>query len=94
MPGAEFGPAKRWPTENYAKIAQKLVQTGNQVLILGSPKDFATADEIEQKALEYAQLDPYPDKHNAAPCREVFVGLVLVCHLINHNAFPQENLCV
>lgn len=50
MPGAEFGPAKRWPTENYAQIAQKLVQTGNQVLILGSPKDFATADEIEQKS--------------------------------------------
>lgn len=50
MPGAEFGPAKRWPSENYARIAKKLVQSGNHVLILGSPKDYDTALEIEQKS--------------------------------------------
>ncbi|WP_428353302.1 lipopolysaccharide heptosyltransferase II [Methyloprofundus sp.] len=50
MPGAEFGPAKRWPSENYALIAKDLVQSGKQVLILGSPKDFSTADEIVQKS--------------------------------------------
>ena len=50
MPGAEFGPAKRWPTMNYAQIAKDLVLANYQVLILGSPKDFATAAEIEQKS--------------------------------------------
>lgn len=50
MPGAEFGPAKRWPTENYAQIAKGLVQSGSQVMILGSPKDYETAFEIEQKS--------------------------------------------
>ncbi|RLA25811.1 MAG: lipopolysaccharide heptosyltransferase II [Gammaproteobacteria bacterium] len=50
MPGAEFGPAKRWPAENYALIAKDLVQSGSQVLLLGSPKDFDTASEIEQKS--------------------------------------------
>ncbi len=50
MPGAEFGPAKRWPTENYALIAKDLIQSGNQVMILGSPKDYETAVEIEQKS--------------------------------------------
>ena len=50
MPGAEFGPAKRWPTENYAQIAKDLVQSGSQVMILGSPKDYETAFEIEQKS--------------------------------------------
>ncbi len=50
MPGAEFGPAKRWPTENYAQIAKDLVQSGRQVMILGSPKDNETALEIEQKS--------------------------------------------
>ncbi|NOQ15175.1 MAG: lipopolysaccharide heptosyltransferase II [Methyloprofundus sp.] len=50
MPGAEFGPAKRWPTENYAQIAKDLVQSGRQVVILGSPKDYETALEIEQKS--------------------------------------------
>lgn len=50
MPGAEFGPAKRWPTENYAEIAKDLIQQGCTVTLLGSPKDFATAKEIEQKS--------------------------------------------
>jgi len=50
MPGAEFGPAKRWPTENYAEIAKDLIQKGCSVLLLGSPKDFDTAKEIEQKS--------------------------------------------
>ena len=50
MPGAEFGPAKRWPTENYAQIAKDLVQSNCQVMILGSPKDYDTALEIEQKS--------------------------------------------
>lgn len=50
MPGAEFGPAKCWPVENYAATAKDLVLSGSKVLILGSPKDYATADEIEQKS--------------------------------------------
>lgn len=50
MPGAEFGPAKRWPTDCYAQIAKELVQAGHQVMLLGSPKDSATAIEIQQKS--------------------------------------------
>lgn len=50
MPGAEFGPAKRWPTENYVQIANQLVESGTHVLLLGSPKDQETALEIEQKS--------------------------------------------
>jgi heptosyltransferase-2 len=50
MPGAEFGPAKRWPTENYALIAKDLMTAGYQVMLLGSPKDYDTALEIEQKS--------------------------------------------
>lgn len=50
MPGAEFGPAKRWPTENYALIAKQLIEAGSHVLILGSPKDFATALKIQQQS--------------------------------------------
>ncbi len=50
MPGAEFGPAKRWPTEYYAQIARYLAQQGHQLILLGSPKDNETALEIEQKS--------------------------------------------
>ena len=38
-PGAEYGPAKRWPTAYYADIAQRALDAGRQVWIFGSPKD-------------------------------------------------------
>lgn len=45
-PGAEYGPAKRWPAEYYAALAQKYGATENPVLLLGSPKDAPVCDEI------------------------------------------------
>jgi heptosyltransferase-2 len=50
-PGAEFGPAKRWPVEHYAALADKIKQEfpgGAEILILGSQKDQKTASEISQ----------------------------------------------
>jgi len=38
-PGAEFGEAKKWPAEHYAEVARRLLQSGRQVWLLGSPKD-------------------------------------------------------
>ena len=46
-PGAEFGPAKRWPTEHFASVAKTKISDGWQVWILGSPKDKPMADEIQ-----------------------------------------------
>ena len=46
MPGAEYGPAKQWPIEYYAKLAKSLVDTGWQVWIIGSNKDKAAGDKI------------------------------------------------
>jgi len=46
MPGAEYGPAKQWPIEYYAKLAKALADKGWQVWILGSDKDKAAGDRI------------------------------------------------
>ncbi len=48
MPGAEYGPAKRWSEENFAGVAECLIKDGYQVWLLGSAKDGATAERIQQ----------------------------------------------
>jgi heptosyltransferase-2 len=45
-PGAEFGPAKRWPEEHYGTIAKQLIKEGHQVWLFGSAKDRVTTDKI------------------------------------------------
>ena len=42
-PGAEFGPAKRWPAQHFAELAQRLDQT---IVLLGSGKEFPLCEEI------------------------------------------------
>ncbi len=49
-PGAEYGPAKRWPAEYYAEIAQQKIQQGWQVWLFGSEKDSAVAGQINDMA--------------------------------------------
>jgi heptosyltransferase-2 len=55
-PGAEFGPAKRWPAQYYAKVANKKLAEGWQVWLLGSPKDQPVIDEIHA-ATEHQCVD-------------------------------------
>ncbi len=45
-PGAEYGPAKRWPPEYFAELAQRLIREGMAVWLVGSPKDRPAADQI------------------------------------------------
>ncbi len=42
-PGAEYGPAKRWPAAHFAELAQKL---GLPVVLLGSGKEAALCEDI------------------------------------------------
>jgi len=42
-PGAEYGPAKRWPAEHFIALARRLLEEGYAVWLLGSPNDHAAA---------------------------------------------------
>lgn len=45
-PGAEYGPAKRWPIAYFAETAQRLQQQGYAVWLAGSGKDKEVGDKI------------------------------------------------
>lgn len=45
-PGAEYGPAKRWPADHFGALAKQASENGYAVWLIGSPKDTAVGDEI------------------------------------------------
>ena len=51
-PGAEYGPSKRWPTEHFAELAQRLIaqNSNHQIILLGSNSDHGLAQEITAHA--------------------------------------------
>lgn len=46
-PGAEYGPAKRWPATYFADVARAKAAEGWQVWLFGSQKDLDAAAEVE-----------------------------------------------
>jgi heptosyltransferase II len=49
-PGAEYGPAKRWPPRHFAQLAKDLAARGYQVWLLGSAKDAEITAAIQALA--------------------------------------------
>ncbi|CAG4885051.1 ADP-heptose--LPS heptosyltransferase 2 [Georgfuchsia toluolica] len=49
-PGAEYGPAKRWPAPHFAALAQRLGSQADPVWILGSAADQVIGDSIVERA--------------------------------------------
>ncbi|KAA8997296.1 ADP-heptose--LPS heptosyltransferase RfaF [Affinibrenneria salicis] len=56
-PGAEFGPAKRWPHYHYAALADQLIARGYRVLLFGSASDRQAGDDIRQALPSTARPD-------------------------------------
>ena len=46
-PGAEYGPAKRWPAAHFAEVAKHFYAQGWQVWIFGSENDMAVAAALQ-----------------------------------------------
>ncbi|MFT5033860.1 MAG: heptosyltransferase-2 [Bacteroidia bacterium] len=56
-PGAEFGPAKRWPDQHYAALAADYLARGWRVVLMGSAKDSDVAECIRSTLAPDAQGD-------------------------------------
>lgn len=54
-PGAEFGPAKRYPNYHYAKVAEKLIEQGYSIRLFGSKKDEPVGEQIRNALPEHLQ---------------------------------------
>ena len=50
-PGAEFGEAKRWPAEHYAKVAELKIRAGWQVWLFGSKNDHPGCEDIRNRLI-------------------------------------------
>jgi len=45
-PGADFGPARQWPTVHYAELGRQLAREGWDIWLFGSDKDRAITDGV------------------------------------------------
>jgi len=45
-PGAEYGPAKRWPAQYYGELASRMLRAGWDVWLFGSAKDRPVCAEV------------------------------------------------
>lgn len=50
-PGAEFGEAKRWPSAQYAKVAEAKIRAGWQVWLFGSKNDHPVGEDIRSRLI-------------------------------------------
>lgn len=76
-PGAEFGPAKRWPPSYYAALANELINLGYQIWLFGSAKDRETTSEIVDTCAK-------DDLHNLAGKTDIVsaIDLIDLCELV------------
>ncbi|MGG4664976.1 ADP-heptose--LPS heptosyltransferase RfaF [Providencia vermicola] len=83
-PGAEFGPAKRWPHYHYATLAQELISLkGYRVLLFGSQKDHPAGEDIRQSLTGDAQSYCY--NFAGKTSLEQAVNLIDACHAVVSN---------
>ncbi|MDR0807207.1 MAG: ADP-heptose--LPS heptosyltransferase RfaF [Enterobacteriaceae bacterium] len=73
-PGAEFGPAKRWPHYHYAELAKKLIAQGYQIALFGSAKDRQAGDDITHALPDEMQIYC----HNLAGNTELEQAVILI----------------
>src|SRR6202171_2852918 len=54
-PGAEYGPAKRWPTEHFVTLARRLIDSGYAVWVICFPNDPLGGEPLAALVTEICQ---------------------------------------
>ncbi|MFA0156349.1 lipopolysaccharide heptosyltransferase II [Vibrio sp. 10N.261.46.A3] len=82
-PGAEFGPAKRWPDNHFATAAAAMIKQGYQVWLFGSAKD----REVTQKIIEQVPVNMQQHCFNLAGDTSLIqaVDLIGACRTVVSN---------
>jgi heptosyltransferase-2 len=88
-PGAEYGPAKRWPVERFIAAAKEIQQRTNCIwLIFGGAGDMPSANQIES-----ALRTPHSALRNLSgrtSLRELMVALKLCRVLLTNDSGPMH----
>ncbi len=75
-PGAEYGPAKRWPVENFVAVAKHFIATRQaKILLLGAPVDIPVAEE-------FVQLLPEVENHVGKTNLSQFLAALVSARLV------------
>lgn len=96
-PGAEYGPAKRWPAERFAAAAVEISQaTDADWLIFGGKGDVPAAAQIAQRILADMPASPgsgavrVTNVAGATSLRELMAGLKLCRVLLTNDSGPMH----
>lgn len=88
-PGAEYGPAKRWPAENFAAAAQEIQKRTNCAwLIFGGKGDVAIASQI-QSTIRNPE-SPVMNLAGQTSLRELMAALKLCRVLVTNDTGPMH----
>ena len=82
-PGAEFGPAKRWPSDHFTEVAKTLILNNQQVWLFGSEKDRAVTEKIRASL----PLELQQHCYNLAGSTSLIeaIDLLAACHTVISN---------
>lgn len=84
-PGAEYGPAKRWPAEAFAAAAVDVHrQTGCRWVILGGPRDVETANAIAAQIATSAPSATIVNLAGQTSLREL-AAVLRICRVVLTN---------
>jgi heptosyltransferase-2 len=87
-PGAEYGPAKRWPQERFVETAKRLAAAGGRgFLVFGGPADQAAAEGITRDLGSAAPVRVLAGKTSL---RELCAGMSLCSVVLTNDTGPMH----